>query len=165
MTEHNSGMLLRPTTTDDLDFILALEHRPDNREFIGQWLRDEHVETMARADRQHLVMVAEGGEPLGYLIAYNVIGEGYGLYIKRIAVAERSRGVGRAALSQFAERAWTTDARLISLAVRTHNERAQRCYRATGFETWRLDPPALEVFLQRVDPNAGGCLIMRKLRV
>ena len=120
---------------------------------------------MARADRQHLVMVADEGDPLGYLIAYDVVGEGYGLYIKRIAVAERSQGVGRAAFAQFAERAWTTDAPLISLAVRPHNERAQRCYRATGFETWSLDPPALDLFLGRVDAFAAGCLIMRKLRM
>ena len=157
-------MLLRPTTADDLEFILALEQRSDNHGLIGQWSREEHVETIARADRRHLLICDDGGAPLGYVIAYDVIDEGFGIYIKRIAVGERSRGIGRRALGQFAELAWVTRAPLISLAVRTHNERAQRCYRASGFVDWELDPPALDTFLQRVDPFASGCLIMRRLR-
>ena len=157
-------MLLRPTTTDDLDFILALEHRPDNHGLIGQWAPEEHVQTIARADRRHLLIAADDGTRLGYVIAYDVIDEGFGIYIKRIAVGERSRGIGRTALGQFAELAWVTRAPLISLAVRTHNERAQRCYRATGFEDWDLETPALETFLQRVDSFATGCLIMRRGR-
>ena len=155
-------MLLRPTTLDDLDYILALEHRPDNRDFIGRWAREQHVDAMSRVDREHLVIAGDDGAPLGYLIAYDVIADGYGIYVKRIAVGERSRGVGRAALAQFAERPWVTRASLISLAVRPHNARAQRCYVASGFEQWLLDETSRATFLDRVDPLAADCLIMRR---
>ena len=155
---------LLSTTPADLDFVLALEHHPDNRDFIGQWTRAEHLASMARTNRQHLVIAADDGDRLGYLIAYDVIAAGYGIYVKRIAVTDRARGIGRAALAEFAPRAWERGAPLVSLAVRPHNERAQRCYRAVGFRDWWLDAAAWTAFLAGVDPFASGCLIMRLMR-
>jgi ribosomal protein S18 acetylase RimI-like enzyme len=152
---------LRPTVIDDLDLVFALEHHPDNREFIGQWTRDEHVATMRRPDRQHLVIESDAGGWLGYLISYDTIHTGFGVYIKRFAVAERSRGTGRAALGAFAARTWAAGAPLISLAVRSHNLRAQRCYAAVGFDTWSLDDAGRAEFTRCVDPVDGSCLVMR----
>jgi ribosomal protein S18 acetylase RimI-like enzyme len=154
-------VILRPTTDADLDFVLALEHRPDNRDFIGQWPRAEHQRSMARDDRQHLLMESADGTPLGYLIGYDVRAAGFGWYVKRIAVEERSRGIGRAALAEFAMRAWTAGAALVSLAVRPHNLRAQRCYHAVGFVEWALNAGDRIAFLERVDPFATDCLVMR----
>ena len=154
---------LRPTTPADLDFVLAIEHRPDNQTLIGRWTRDEHLAVMARGEARHVV-IDSAGTALGYLIAFDVRAHGYGFYVKRIAVNEVGRGTGRVALAQFAAAAWTEGAALVSLAVRTHNERAQRCYRAVGFETWSLDETAWAGFLARVDASAAGCLIMRRLR-
>ena len=152
---------LRPTGVDDLDLVLALEHHPDNRDLIGQWTRDEHLATMSRPDREHLVIESEAGEWLGYLISYDTIHTGFGVYIKRLAVAERSRGTGRAALDAFAARNWAAGAPLISLAVRTRNFRAQRCYAAVGFRTWALDDSGRSDFTRHVDPVDGNCLVMR----
>jgi diamine N-acetyltransferase len=87
----------------DLDFVLALEHHPDQASFIGQWTRDEHVAALDRADREHLIIEAAADAPLGYLIGYDVRAAGYGIYIKRIAIAEKSRGIGRAALHAYLE--------------------------------------------------------------
>ena len=153
---------LRATVPADLDFILPLEHRPDNHAFIGRWTREEHLASMARADRQHRVIASATGAPLGYLIAYDVRADGFGIYVKRIAVDERSRGTGRAALAQFAEAARAAGAPFVCLAVRPHNVRAQRCYRAVGYAEWALDDRQRDVFLSRVDPLATDCLIMRQ---
>ena len=158
------AITLRRTTPADLDFVLALEHRPDNRDYIGQWTREEHLASMARPDRQHLVIAAPDGDRLGYLITYDVVAAGYGIYIKRIAVVERARGIGRATLAALAARAWAGGAPLISLAVRPHNQRAQRCYRAVGFQMWWLEPSQSSDFLAKVDPCAPGCLVMRLRR-
>gem|GEM_PF-3818753 len=35
-------MRLRPTTIDDIDFIVAQEARDDFQDFIGRWSREEH---------------------------------------------------------------------------------------------------------------------------
>jgi RimJ/RimL family protein N-acetyltransferase len=156
---------LRRTTQDDLDFILALEHHPDNRDFIGQWIREEHVATMARADREHWTMVGEGEMRFGYLIGYDSRARGFGIYIKRIAVAERSRGVGRAALAAFLDHVWRdTDAAAVTLAVRDYNARAIHVYGLVGFEIWTLTPAELAAMTSTVDPIPADCLVMRAWR-
>ena len=156
---------LRRTTPEDLDFILPLEHHPDNRDFIGQWTRDEHLVAMARVDREHWTMVGADEAALGYLIAYDSRAEGYGVYIKRIAVAERSRGVGRAALAAFLDHVWRdTDADVVTLAVRGYNARAIHVYELVGFETWTMTPEELAAMSETVDPIPTDCLVMRVWR-
>jgi ribosomal protein S18 acetylase RimI-like enzyme len=156
---------LKRTAAEDLDFILTLEHRPDNRDFIGQWTRDEHVASMARADREHWTMVGDAGAPLGYLIAYDNRAEGFGIYIKRIAVADRSRGVGRAALGWFLDHVWCdTDAALVTLAVRDHNARAMHVYELVGFEFWPMTADERLGINTHVDPFGPDCLVMRAWR-
>ena len=155
---------LRPTTPGDLDFVLALEHHPDNRDFIGQWRRDEHLATLDRADRQHLVIAGAAGALLGYIITYDVRRDGFGVYVKRIAVSDRARGIGREALTLLAARAWQEGTPLVCLAVRPYNTRAQRCYRAVGFEDWPLSASGWSAFLSHVDPDAPDCVIMRLLQ-
>lgn len=127
--------MLRPTTVEDLDFVLALERDPENTPFIGQWSRQEHLEAIARPDREHwLVEQPSTGERLGYLIAYDLRHAGCGVYVKRIVLADKSRGLGRAALRRFVEHAFgNLDAPYVWLAVYPRNERAQRSYRAVGF--------------------------------
>ena len=156
---------LRRTTEDDLAFILALEHRPDNRDFIGQWIREEHLASMARPDREHWTIVGDYGVPLGYLIGYDSRAEGFGIYIKRIAIAERSRGVGRAALTAFLEHVWRDfDAAVVTLAVRGHNARAIHVYEIVGFEVWKMTPAELSAMTAKVDPIPADCLVMRVWR-
>ena len=142
--------------------MLALEHHPDQKPFIGQWTREQHLETMARPGREHWIIEgAEDATPQGYLIAYDARDAGYGIYIKRIALAEKGAGIGRAALQQFMRHVREAhDTGVVSLAVRSHNERAQRCYRAVGFGVVDLDQAERARFLAQVDPVPDECLIM-----
>lgn len=156
-----AGIGLRRTSIADLDFVLALEHHPDQASFIGQWTRDEHVATLERADREHLIIEADG-VPLGYLIGYDVRAAGYGLYIKRIAIAEKSRGIGRAALRAYFEHVRRRyGAEDVWLAVRDHNTRALRAYAAVGFARVDMSPAEFDRFLAAVDRPLDWCLIMR----
>ena len=117
---------------------------------------------MGRADREHWIIErTSDGARLGYLIAYDARATGYGIYVKRIALAEKGAGVGRASLQQFIRHAKDThDTDVVSLAVRGHNERAQRCYRAVGFEVVDLDQAERAKFLAGVDSVPDECLIM-----
>ena len=153
---------LRRTTPDDLDFVLALEHHPDQQPFIGQWTREQHLETMARSDREHWIIEdAETGAPQGYLIAYDVRTAGYGSYIKRIAITEKSKGVGREALREFLTHAFRDQhATSVCLAVRHHNARAQRAYAAVGFVERPLTADEWRVFRASVDPVGDECFVM-----
>lgn len=154
---------LRRTTPGDLDFVLALEHHPDQRPFIGQWTREQHLETMGRSDREHWIIErADDGLPQGYLIAYDVRAGGYGMYIKRIAITEKSKGVGRQALLEFFAHAFRDrGAASVCLAVRHHNARAQRAYAAVGFVERPLSADEWQAFRTNVDPVGDDCLVMR----
>jgi RimJ/RimL family protein N-acetyltransferase len=126
---------LRPTLASDLDFVLALERDPQNAPFIGQWTREQHLAAIAAADREHwLILRAYDGAPLGFLLAFDLRAAGLGVYVKRIAISEKSRGLGREALGRFARRAFgELGASHVWLSVFPQNERAQRSYRALGF--------------------------------
>lgn len=130
---------LRATREADLEFVLGLERHPDNTPFIGQWSREEHAAAIARADREHWLVVAPDAPPLGYLIAYDLTAAGCGAYVKRIVVAGKGAGVGRRAVRAFADHAFSDlGASHVWLSVYASNLRGQRCYRAIGFE--RFDP-------------------------
>ena len=65
-----SEMSLRPTTADDLDFVMALERHPDNAPFVGQWTRQQHEAAIADRLREHWIIEDRAtGRSVGFLIA------------------------------------------------------------------------------------------------
>jgi RimJ/RimL family protein N-acetyltransferase len=154
---------LRRSAPADLDFVLALEHHPDQKPYIGQWTREQHLETMARSDREHwIIESAEDATPQGYLISYDARDAGYGIYIKRIAITKKSKGVGREALREFLAHAFgDCHAGSVWLAVRRHNARAQRAYAAVGFVERPLSADDWRAFRTNVDPVGDDCLLMQ----
>ncbi len=135
------SFILRPTQFKDLDAVLAIEQHPDNHGLIGQWSRDHHASAIERGDREHWIIESKADHaPIGYIIAYNLISEGFGLYVKRITVSEKSIGIGRMALHSFVQDAFCRlGADSACLVVYRTNERAQRSYRAIGFVEVDLD--------------------------
>jgi len=155
---------LRPTRPHELAFVTALERRPDNVEMIGQWTDDEHLDAIARKNRREHWMIERGGEPEGFLIAYDCSPAGAGVYVKRVLVDRKEQGTGTAALARYlgmvfarpgVDRVW--------LIVRNHNARAQAVYEKLGFV--RVDDASEEV--RRYDAVAEAppekCFRMRKL--
>lgn len=157
---------LRPTTEADLDFVLALESHPDNAPFIGQWSRDEHRETIARPDREHWIVVAPGSdERLGYLIALDLREARCGVYVKRIVLAPKGQGVGRAALTRFARHAFDDlGATHVWLSVLHENLRGQRCYRAIGFGPLEETPDEVARHDAAVGRDSSGRSLRMVLR-
>jgi len=148
-----AAIALRPTAEADLDFVLALERDPENTPFIGQWSRDEHLDAIARADREHWILLDDAGLPIGYLIALDLRPARCGVYVKRIVAARKSGGVGRAAMRRFAAHAFgKLGAPHLWLNVHQENLPGQRCYLAIGFEPWKDD----EEVLARHDRAAGN---------
>jgi ribosomal protein S18 acetylase RimI-like enzyme len=133
---------LRPTAEADLDLVLALESDPANAPFIGRWTREEHAAAIAASDREHWIIArASDGSRLGFLLAFDLRKAGLGVYVKRIAISEKARGLGREALGRFARHAFADlDASHLWLTVFPENERAQRSYRALGFAVHDVEP-------------------------
>jgi ribosomal protein S18 acetylase RimI-like enzyme len=134
---------LRPSRSDDLAFITALERHPDNRDLIGQWSDAEHLSAIARGNGREHWIIERDGRPAGYLIAYDCRAGEAGFYVKRILVADKERGTGSAALRRFVEMAAARPGvGCVWLIVRDNNDRAQAVYRKLGFE--RFEPAGEE---------------------
>ena len=139
-TQH--PLRLRPTCPEDLDYVLFLERHPDNRPFILQWSEQDHLAAITAEDREHwIVEKASDGSPLGYIIIYNLVAKGLGVYLKRIVIDEKSRQTGRLALQMVLDHAFRElGAAFVSLAVFSDNVRAQRAYESIGFTDAPLTP-------------------------
>lgn len=131
---------LRPTAESDLDFVLGLEGDDANSPFVGSWSREEHRAAIEAPDRQHwIIELAPEGRRVGYLIGMDLRAAGLGVHLKRIVVAQKGLGIGRAATALFAEQAFATlQPDFVWLDVLEGNERAQAAYRAAGFRSRHL---------------------------
>jgi diamine N-acetyltransferase len=125
---------LRPTGEDDLDFVLRQEGDEANRPFIGRWPRGRHQEALAAADVEHLIAEDRDGAPVGYAILTGIGDPGRILCLKRLMVARKGRGYGRAVLRLVRERAFgELGAHRLWLDVKEGNARARGLYESEGF--------------------------------
>jgi diamine N-acetyltransferase len=125
---------LRPTTEADLDFVLAAETSPEARGWVTVESREDHRAAIEDEGQEHLIVTGPGGESLGYVIVSGIGGRNASIEVRRIAVTEPGRGIGREAVRQAVERAFAEHrAHRVWLDVNPENERAKRVYRALGF--------------------------------
>jgi len=153
---------LRPTTAADLAFVTALERDPANNRFIGQWSDEEHLEAIAgRARREHWI-IERDGRPAGYLIAYDGRDRAAGIYVKRLLVADKERGTGKAALAAFLDAACARPgADHVWLQVFDWNARAQAVYVALGMRRYDPSPEEAARLDRTMDAGREGVSRMR----
>ena len=121
---------LRPTTEEDLTFVLREEGDEENRPFIGRWPRDRHLGALAD-DVEHSIL--EDGATVGYAILTGVEGPGRILCLKRLVIAEKGRGYGRAVLRLVKGHAFK-ELRTYRLWLDVkENRRARGLYESEGF--------------------------------
>jgi hypothetical protein len=94
------NVLLRPTTTADLECVLAAESAEENRRFILQWPRDRHIAAISSPAFAHrIVEDASSGEAVGYVILLGLDGAHRSIGFRRLVVTAKGRGYGRAAVT------------------------------------------------------------------
>ena len=160
-----ASIQLRRSTRGDLDFITALERRPDNLEHIGQWTDWEHLSAIEGRDGRSHWIIERDGERAGYLIAYDCRAGDAGFYVKRILVDRKDGGPGTEALRRFIDHAFARErVACVWLMVREANARGRHIYGKLGFN--RFDPTPEEA--RRYDafesPPGEGVLRMRLAR-
>ncbi len=128
-------VVLRPTAERDLDFVLRAEGNEEDRPYIGRWPRERHLAAVAREDEEHLILERGGDRsPVGYAILAGLADPGKSVCLKRLMVAEKGRGYGRAALRLLKERAFGgLGAHRLWLDTFEHNARARGLYESEGF--------------------------------
>jgi diamine N-acetyltransferase len=123
---------LRPTGEEDLDYVVAAEADPDNSPFLAPSPRAEHLRFLRDPRQRHLIAEA-GGRPVGFALLRLHPAE-RAVELRRLAVTEKGRGYGRAALRlAMAEAFEVHDAHRLWLDVKPHNKRALSLYRSAGF--------------------------------
>ncbi len=140
---------IRETTPVDLDFVLEHEYSAAAVPYIGLWTREQHLEAIASPSIDHLVITADG-EPVGYAIYLDLDHPHGSIQLKRIVVARRGEGIGRAAMELLVDRGFTAHgAHRVWLDVVTSNRAARRVYERLGFveegvlrEVWRNEEGA-----------------------
>jgi RimJ/RimL family protein N-acetyltransferase len=123
---------LRPTRDDDVDYVVAAESHADNAPFLAPSPPAEHRAFMSDPEQQHLVAEVDGRR-VGFVLLRRHA-EDRAVELRRIAVTEKGRGHGRAALRAAVALAFA-DPRThrVWLDVKPHNERARALYRSEGF--------------------------------
>jgi diamine N-acetyltransferase len=126
---------LRPTMTSDLEYVLSLEHDPQNLAFITPWERTQHDAAIRFPDFRHFIV--EGGDDLeavGFLILIGCRSRHRSLELKRMVIQAKGSGFGRAALRVTKKVAFDAlGAHRFWLDVKRRNTRAKALYDSEGF--------------------------------
>jgi diamine N-acetyltransferase len=123
---------LRRAGEHDLDFVLAVEADPDTAPFLAAATREYHLGLMADASVDHFIVEADG-RAVGFVMVQTDAAN-RALNLRRLAVAEKGHGHGRAALRLTLRWAFEEcDLHRVYLDVKPHNERARALYRSEGF--------------------------------
>lgn len=126
---------LRPTTEEDLAFVLDAEGDGDSAPYVVPWPRDRHRDALLGEDSAHFVLERiEDAAAVGYVILAGLAGEDASVEFKRVVVTEKGRGYGRTALRLVKKLAFEElGAHRLWLDVKEGNTRARRAYEAEGF--------------------------------
>ena len=131
----NARIRLRPTLTDDLDYVLTVENDPVNRPSITPWERTQHEAAVRFPDFRHFIVEAgDALEPVGFVILVGCRNHHRSIELKRMVIQSKGRGLGRACLRLLKKIAFEDlGAHRFWLDVKTHNVRAKALYDKEGF--------------------------------
>jgi RimJ/RimL family protein N-acetyltransferase len=133
--DESKDIILRRTQIEDLDYVLSSEREPDNAKYVGQWTREQHISSLSQSDIMHLIVEeAATGKAVGYIIMAGLKNPNNSIEFRRIAISDKGKGYGRAALKLIKRVAFEQlKAHRLWLDVRSKNLRAQALYQSEGF--------------------------------
>ena len=124
---------VRPANRADLDFVFATERLPGYDELVGRTGRVQH-ESFLEDGRHAYFLGEEAGRPVGFVIVRDWNAADGCSLVKRVAVTEPGRGIGRAMLAAVIDRVFAdSPCYRLEIGLFPSNERARRTYEAAGF--------------------------------
>ncbi len=137
---------LRPTTPEDLDFVLGAERDPENARYILPWTREQHAQAAADPNVAHRIITPEGSHDsvggvsppnprrAGFVLLLGLTSPHRSLEFRRIVVTAKGRGLGRAVVRATKRFAFEEhQAHRLWLDVKEFNARARHLYASEGF--------------------------------
>jgi RimJ/RimL family protein N-acetyltransferase len=126
---------LRRARTDDLEFIVAQEARPEFRHLIGSWDAATHASNLRHANIEYWIVEDAGGRSDGFVILSGLQSPHRAIELTRIVMREPGRGHGREVCRQVLSYVFDVlHAHRLSLDVFETNERAAALYASLGFQ-------------------------------
>jgi diamine N-acetyltransferase len=126
-------MILRPASTEDLSYILALEQKFRGLRLLGGSEPALHQRQLSNPDCLYWIVETESG-PAGFVILRDLHSKDRNVELQRIAVAEPGRGLGSEVLRAVMDKVFGEfGAHRLWLDTYLDNARAQHVYRSAGF--------------------------------
>ena len=124
-----------PTSEADLDVVLTMERDEENAQTIRQWPRAKHQAALGDPAIAHFLVRAEPDDRVvGFIVLVGLDDPDGNVEFKRIVIAEKDKGYGRAAVRQIKTLAFTQlGAHRLWLEVMRDNAPAIRLYQSEGF--------------------------------
>ncbi len=134
-TSQAYSVVLRPSLTSDLPFVIAAEHQAHQLAYVGRWSEAQHQAAIDSAEKAHLILEqVRDNTPVGYAILEGLTNPNHSILLRRIVVTETGQGYGRAALRQLKQMVFETyGAHRFWLDVKDFNPRARHLYESEGF--------------------------------
>ncbi len=127
---------MRNTEEKDLAYVLETEKDRENKPFVGQWDSATHIKSLTDVNIKHLVIEDSiSGKVVGYLILRGFTGINKSIELMRIAITDKGRGFGKAALETVKQMVFSEYKKhRLWLDVRENNNRAKNIYESCGFK-------------------------------
>lgn len=133
---NSDKIVLRYTEVRDLDFVINAERQEDNAQYVGQWSKNQHINSLDNKDTLHIIIEEIGTQnPVGYVILSGIENVNHSIEFKRIVICEKNKGYGRETLRLIKKLSFERlNAHRLWLDVRLKNKKAQSIYKAEGFK-------------------------------
>jgi diamine N-acetyltransferase len=129
------NIYIESTNEKDIDFVVQLEQEEENKLYVGQWSKNQHISALSNPDIKHLMIkIKRNKQAVGYIILAGLQNVNQSIELMRITIKEKGKGFGHQALSLIKEFAFVEQkANRLWLDVREHNSRGRHLYKKEGF--------------------------------
>ena len=140
----NNTIALRSVSLDEVDYIFELEARAENSRFVMPYTRERHLQAMASADEELLIVCDKNTNALlGFVILAGLTNPDLSLEFRRMVIADKGKGLGRQTVNLVKDYCFRTlRFHRLWLDVYEDNERGIHIYQSEGF---RLEGKLREV--------------------
>lgn len=125
---------LEKTNNNDITKIIEWENNAENKDFVFQYSREVHQQTILNKDYAHLKVIDNERVMIGFVILRGLENPFESIELKRILINKKGKGYGKTTLKMVQEYAFQKlNAHRLWLDVFTENPRAIHVYEAVGF--------------------------------
>ncbi|MBM7835053.1 GNAT family N-acetyltransferase [Clostridium sardiniense] len=134
--KESENIILRKTKVEDLEFVINAERQKENAQYIGQWPKDQHTNSLVNKDILHIIIEESATQkPIGYLIISGIENKNNSIEFRRFVICEKGTGFGKGTLKLVKKLSFNDlKAHRLWLDVRVKNIRAQNIYKSEGFK-------------------------------